>query len=104
MPATMPKPTWDTTNQGQLIRSSSTGFRNSTRLWIRPDHKNGRDHAAQQNRPARKHRKHGAIKKPDEQRRDEVDDGGDDQKSQLKGGKLSHRGLLRPGKSRLPEG
>ena len=73
MPATMPNPIWETTNQGQSIRWLSTGFRNSENAMDQARPQDGRDHAAQQNRATRKHRKHGAIEKPDQKRRDQVD-------------------------------
>src|SRR5216684_919542 len=41
MPATMPNPIWEMTNQSQSIRCLSTGSSASSMLWIRPDHRIG---------------------------------------------------------------
>src|SRR5207302_4953502 len=41
MPATMPNPIWEITNQSQSIRCLSTGSSASSMLWIRPDHRTG---------------------------------------------------------------
>jgi len=44
----------------------------------------GRDQASQQNRPARKHGKHCAVEKADDQRGDQVDGHGDDERIPMK--------------------
>src|SRR5216684_628226 len=41
MPATMPNPIWEMTNQSQSIRCLSAGSSASSMLWISPDHRMG---------------------------------------------------------------
>ena len=79
MPATTPNPTCETTNQSQSIRWFSTGLMNSENAVEQTGPQEGRDDAAQQNRPPRKHRQHRAVEQADQQRRDEVNRAGDDQ-------------------------
>ena len=103
MPATIPNATGESTNQSQWMRWLSTGFTHSENAVNQPGPKERRDEASQQNRPPRKHRQHGAVEQPDQQRCDQVNDSGNDKKLPMKCGDLPWCRPLRkkPAASRL---
>jgi len=99
MPATIPNPTCDSTNQSQLIRLIEHRMMMPERAVEGPDHISGAM-KREQNRPPRQHRQRPPVEHPDQQRRQEVERDGHEERPEMDAASCSVLAVTAAGRSR----